>query len=597
MIERLHIRDLAIVEDAQLEFGPGLNVLTGETGAGKSIVLGALGLLVGRRAAAGTVRDGAKEASVEAIFRTDLLPDLERELGTRGFVSARAAQEADTGPASGDGVGRAGPAEEAEDAAAHELVVRRTIAAAGRSRARVAGELVPVSTLAELFDGRVEISSQHSSQALLRPESHARYLDAAGGLGDVVVDVGQHYGVVRGLDAERAELEAAAEERARRLDFLRFQLNEIDDVGLAEGELEELDREHARLAHAEGLHGDAAAAARALAGDDAGDGGAADAIARAERFVEAMSALDASVTPQLERVRALEAELRDLASDLERYADGIESDPAALARLEERIQQVERLRRKYGRSEADILGFRAQVEGELGDVEGADDRLAQIADERASVVDALAKAAAKLTRGRRKAAKMLAKRAQTTLAELDMPKARFEVALEAIANLQQLPDGVSAGPTGAEAPEFRFSANEGEAPRSLQKVASGGELSRVFLAIKNALRPWGANMVLVFDEVDAGIGGRAAERVGRVLAELATEHQVLCITHLPQIAAFATTHFRVQKESARGRTRTVLEAVEGDERVDEIARMAGGAEVSDATRAHARSLIEAARPR
>jgi len=577
VIERLHIRDLAIVEDAQLEFGPGLNVLTGETGAGKSIVLGALGLLVGRRAAADTVRDGAKEASVEAIFRTDLLPELEAELAERGFLSV-----AD------------GEAEEDDGGGGHELVVRRSVAAAGRGRARVAGELVPVATLAELFDGRVEISSQHSSQALLRPESHARYLDAAGGLGPVVEDVRRHYEAVRELDAERAQLEAAAEERARRLDFLRFQLSEIDEVGLGEGELDELDRDHGRLAHAEGLHGDAVAAARALAGDDAGEGGAADGVSTAERHVEAMAALDPGLAPELERVRSLEAELRDLAADLERYADGIESDPGRLAQLEERIQQVERLRRKYGRSEADILGFRAQVASELGEVEGADDRLGEIEALRASAAGALGVAAKKLTKGRQKAARMLAKRAQATLAELDMPKASFSVSLEPIANLQQLPEGVTSGPGGAEAPEFRFSANEGEAPRSLQKVASGGELSRVFLAIKNALRPWGANMVLVFDEVDAGIGGRAAERVGRVLAELATEHQVLCITHLPQIAAFASTHFRVQKESRKGRTRTVLEAVSGDARIDEIARMAGGAEVSEATRAHARALIEAA---
>jgi len=592
VIERLHIRDLAIVEDAQLEFGPGLNVLTGETGAGKSIVLGALGLLVGRRAAADTVRDGAKEASVEAIFRTDWLPELEAELAERGFLTPVDAAEED---------GEEGQEEEAEGGG-HELVVRRTVARAGtkagakagRSRARVAGELVPVSTLAELFDGRIEISSQHSSQALLRPESHARYLDAAGELGGVALRVREHFEAVRELDVERADLEAAAEERARRLDFLRFQLNEIDEVGLAEGELEQLDRDHGRLAHAEGLRGDAVVAARALVGDDAGEGGAADGVATAERHLETMAGLDASLAPQLERVRSLEAELRDLGADVERYADGIESDPGRLAQLEERIQQVERLRRKYGQGEAEILAFRAEVAGELGQVEGADDRLEQIAALRAAAVAELDKAAKKLTKGREKAGRMLSKRAQATLAELDMPKARFTVSLEPIANLQQLPEGVTSGPGGAEAPEFRFSANEGEAPRSLQKVASGGELSRVFLSIKNALRPWGANMVLVFDEVDAGIGGRAAERVGRVLAELATEHQVLCITHLPQIAAFASTHFRVEKETRKGRTRTLLEAVEGDARVDEIARMAGGADVSDATRAHARALIEAA---
>jgi DNA repair protein RecN (Recombination protein N) len=295
--------------------------------------------------------------------------------------------------------------------------------------------------------------------------------------------------------------------------------------------------------------------------------------------------------PQSDRLRDLETELRDAAADLERYVDQVEGDPAQLARLDERIAQVETLRRKYGREEDEIFSFRDQVAAELEGIEGADSRIEALVAERGPCLEALGEASAKLSAGRAKAAKKLARRVQKSLRELAMPEACFRVDLEPIARLTSLPEGVVSGPTGAEAPEFRFSANKGETLRSLHKVASGGELSRVFLAVKNSLRGTGANMVLVFDEVDAGIGGRAAERVGRALAELAETHQVLCITHLPQIAAFADTHFRVSKSTRKGRTHTQIERIDAEERVEEIARMAGGEAVSEATRQHARDLM------
>jgi len=576
MIEALRIDNLGIVEQAELEFGPGLNVLTGETGTGKSMVLGALSMLVGARAASGALREGAEQGVVEAIFRTDGHAELEHELEARGLGE--------------DGVEEAGAG--GATPATHELVVRRSIARSGRSRARVGGQLVPISTLGELFSGRIEISSQHSSQALLRPEAHGRFLDAAGGLLPLREEVRAGYEQVRALDDELAQLREAAEERARQQDFLAFQLAEIEEVGLTPGELDELASEHARLAHAENLRADGSAAAAALSGDDSLSGGSAvDLVQGALRRVEDMSSLDPGLAELLERLRALDAELRDLAADVERYSDGVENDPSRLAGLDERIGEVEKLRRKYGQSEEEILAHRDRIAGELDAIDGADQRIGSIERERVRAQEALADAARRLSAGRSKAGKKLARDVQRSLRELAMPDARFEVALEPAANLANLPDGVASGPTGAEAPEFRFSANKGEAPRSLQKVASGGELSRVFLAVKNALRKSSSNMVLVFDEVDAGIGGRAAERVGRVLAELATQHQVLCITHLPQIAAFADTHFRVSKSERKGRTRVAIERVEADARVDEIARMAGGEEISEATRRHARDLL------
>ena len=576
MIESLRIENVAIVEEAQLEFGSGLTVLTGETGAGKSIVLGARSLLVGARAQRDSVREGADQGVVEALFRTDALAQLEAELGALDLLPAA---EGDVDP--GD---------------AHELVVRRSLAAGGRSRSRIGGQLVPVSTLAEILGGRVEISSQHASQGLLRPEAHGRYLDAAGALEATREAVGEAFESLRALDDECERLASEAEERLRQQDFLAFQLNEIEEVGLEPGELETLDQEHGRLAHAESLRAEGGEALASLGGDDSGGApsGATDAVARALRGAESMLKHDSGLAPWRERLLALDAELRDLAADLERYLDGIEGDPARLRTLEDRIAQVERLRRKYGAREEEIFAQRDRLQAERVSAEGADERLEELRAERPGRVAALTRIAGKLSAGRKKAARKLTQEVQRSLTGLGMPDGRFEVEFAAPAQAGQWPEGAASGPSGAEAPEFRFSANKGEVPRALQKVASGGELSRVFLALKGALRGAGAPMVLVFDEVDAGIGGRAAERVGRALAELAQRHQVLCITHLPQIAVFADRHFRVEKAEARGRVRARIVPLDADGRVEEIARMAGGEAISEATRAHARELLAGA---
>jgi DNA repair protein RecN (Recombination protein N) len=573
LIETLRIENLAIVDEAELELGPGLNVLTGETGAGKSIVLGALSLLVGARAESGTLREGATQGGVEALVRTDGVPALEAELRARDLLAAA----------------------EASDADRHELVVRRTLTATGRSRARVGGQMVPVSTLAELLGERVEISSQHSSQALLRAETHGLLLDEAGGLLDARAEVAARFEAVRDLDEELERLRERAAERERARDFLAFQLAEIDEVGLEPGELATLEADHGRLAHAESLRTDGAEALAALRGDDATDGAAAtDRVAAAVRVLEHMARVDPGLGELVGRLRGLDEELADVARELDRYVDRIDGDPAALARLDERIAQVERLRRKYGRDEESIFARRAELAEELAAVEGADARIGVLEGERGDRLAALDAAARKLSAGRRKAAKKLARAVEAGLRDLAMPEARFTVRLDAPAHRAGWPEGATSGPTGAEAPEFLMSANAGGSLRPLRKVASGGELSRVFLALKNALRQAGGGMVLVFDEVDAGVGGRAAERVGRALADLAAHHQVLCITHLPQIAAFASRHFRVEKSAQAGRTQARVTPLDDAARVEEIARMAGGEAITDTTRRHARALLRAA---
>jgi DNA repair protein RecN (Recombination protein N) len=565
LIETLRIENLAIVESEEIEFGPGLNVLTGETGAGKSIVLGALSLLAGSRASPQVVREGCDEAVVEAVFRTDHLPDLESGLEALGL----AADE-------------------------HELVVQRNVQRGGRSRARVAGQLMPAAVLAELFSGRIEISSQHDSQSLLRPEFQSRLLDTAAKLLPLRSAVAEGYAKLRALDEELAELRAAEMERERRRDFLSFQVGEIDDARLDADEIEALRAERSRLAHAERLREEASAALTLLASDLGGSevSNTADLVSEAIRRLEGIEALDPQLAPLLAGLRATREELRDTATELERYAAGIEADPARLAALDERLAQIEALQRKYGGSIKEILRFRSDAASELERLEGASERAQAIDELRARQAEQLAADAKRLSTGRRKASKRLGGAVESALRELAMPQARFELALEPVA----APDRAPCGPGGLEMPEFRFSSSAGGELLPLRRVASGGELSRTFLAIKSAVREADTGMVLVFDEVDAGIGGRTADRVGRCLAELAGRHQILCITHLPQIAAYATAHFRVEKREVQGRPSVRLLRVEGTERVEEIARMAGGEEVGESTRRHARALIRARSP-
>lgn len=566
MIELLRIEQLALVERVELEFGPGLNVVTGETGAGKSVVLGALGMLAGARTSAAAIREGADEAVVEAVFRTDRLPELEAELAARGL-----------------------PVDD------HELVVRRTVKKNGRSRAQVGGSLVPIATLAELFAGRIEISSQHESQGLLRPEIQSRVLDEFGGLGERCARVQAGVSALCARAEEIARLRGDAEERARREDFLAFQVREIDDARLDVGEVERSYAEHGRLVHAERLRSEAGGAAVRLAGDPAQfeATSATDLVAEVARVVEGLANLDAALVPLAERLWLAQADLCDAAGELERYAAGVEADPARLTWLEERIAQIERLRRKYGATAEEILAYRGRAAQELAGLGGSDERLRKLESEREAEFARVAEDAAALGKGRRRAGKKLAAAVEAALAELAMPAARFEVVLQPV----ETAPGVPCGPNGAEAPEFLFSANTGESPRSLRRVASGGELSRVFLALKNVLRRADTGMVLIFDEVDAAIGGKVADRVGAALGELSGVHQVLCITHLPQIAARGHHHFRVTKFESRGRTMIAVDPLDPEQRVEEIARMAGGEVISEATRRHARSLLSARKGR
>jgi len=560
LIESLRIEGLAIVDRVSLEFGPGLNVLTGETGAGKSVVLGALTLLAGGRSAGKAVREGSDEAVVEGLFRTDACPELEAELARRALAC--------------------------ED---HELVLHRTLSREGRSRARIGGALVPVGTLGELLRGRLEISSQHDSQSLLSPEVHGQLLDRYGGSLALRRELLEIHRRIRELDQEREALASAASARLQRQDYLSFAVREIDEARLDAHEIAELRTLRKRLTHVEKLRAEGGAALARLSGDPSAPDAraAADLVAEASRALSALAPLDAAPAAQGERLAAVLTEMRDVAAEIERWLDGLDADPARLAEADERLHLVERLERKYGGSVEEVLAQRERVAAELAGIEGADARLGEMDALRAKLVAELTKKAGALSKARAKAGEKLAAEVESALRELAMPHASFAVALPRA----PVPDGLPCGPNGYEAPAFAFSANKNEPLRPLREIASGGELSRTFLALKQALREEAEGMVLVFDEVDAALGGEAANQVGRQLAALGARHQVLCITHLPQIAACADVHFRVVKRPRGGRTTVQIERLGPDERVEEIARMAGGRAAGDAAREYARALL------
>lgn len=569
MIELLRIENLALVESVELEFGAGLNVLTGETGAGKSIVLSALALLAGGRVGADALRSGSAEGAVEAVFRMDGHLDVVRDLERRGLL-------AEAPPTSED---------------SPELIVRRTLQSGGRGRVRVGGQLVPVATLAEVFGGQLEISSQHGSQALRHAETHVLALDAYANTTSLREIVAREVARIGELDREQKALRTAEEDRARRLDFLEYQRQELEQEDLDPASIASLEAEHRRLTHGERLAEDLATVSSALTGADDEGISVERALSAAHRALASAVRMDHDLAPLAERLEALASELQDLAVRAADYLADLDIDPARLAEVETRIGRLEKLRRKYGQSALEIGSQRDAIVREIETLTGADARIRELEAERSRRVATANQTAAELSRARAKAAKKLAKAVEGELGDLAMTGARFTVDLEAWSREGASP-GLETGALGRERPQFLFSANTGEAPRPIQRVASGGELSRLFLAIKNSLRRADRNMVIVFDEVDAGIGGAVAERVGRVLAELSTEHQVLCITHLPQIAAFADRHFVVRKEQAGGRTRTCVARVDGEDRIEELARMAGGEKVTEVTRQHARSLLE-----
>jgi len=563
VLRHLRVTNFAILSDVALDFGPGLNVLSGETGAGKSLVVEAVNLLRGGRASADIPRAGTDEAVVEAIFE---VPEDLRER-----VHARLV-EAGLAGADDDGEGTGG-----------ELLVRRLIHRGGRSRTYINGALTTATRLGELGELMVDLSGQHQHQGLVDPRRHAGILDELSGQPELGAAMETAWRELRAVEDAIARLTASAGAggRAERTEVLRFQLEELAGAALREGEDEELGRERSKLASVERLGGGARAAEQLLYG---GDGAAVERLDAALRELERLRAIDVALDEPTRSVAEARILVEDAAARLGAYADHVEGDPERLAEIEERLALLARLKRKYGGQLGDVLARMAALEAELAELDGAAGRLEELDAERGAAERAATARAAALTAARRTAADRLVREVGGSLGELGMGAASLTAAIEPAA----------LGPEGADRVELMLRANRGEEAKPLARIASGGELSRIMLALKLALRRADPVATYVFDEVDAGIGGQAAEVVGQKMRQVAAHRQVLCVTHLPTIAALAHHHFMVSKAEAGGRTETSVRRLEATDRRDEIARMMSGAAVTVEARAHAEAMLAAA---
>lgn len=573
MLLELRIQEFAVIESAAIEFGPGLNVMTGETGAGKSIIVDALTTVLGARAAADLIRTGAPAARAEARFVIE----------ARGPVGLWLEEH-----------GLAGDSGARESGEAYELVVAREITPEGRSRAWVNGRPATVGMLREVGDLLVEVAGQHEGQRLLRPQAHLGLLDAFGG--DAVEDLRAVVGgMVRRRSALRAEQQALVEgerDRLRQIETLRYQVDEIEAARPQPGEEEELSSQRLRLSNAERLSG---AAAEAYAGLYEAEGQAAvDRIGQARGALREAAGLDPALGALAARIGAISEELADVAHELARYSQGVEADPEELARVEERLDMLRRLRRKYGETVEAVLAYRDEAASALARLDASDARIAEIAAEMEVLEQDLVRRCEQLTRLRREAASRLEAGVEQALRSLEMASTRVIVALGSDPDPGGLLLGdrrVAVGPDGVDRVEFLLAANPGEAPRPLARIASGGELSRIMLALRHVLAEAGAVPVFICDEVDAGVGSRAAGSVGGLLAAVGRKRQVLCVTHLPQVASLADRHHWVSKETSGGRTRVRVRALGPQERVEEVARMLGGRRPTQIAREHALELL------
>lgn len=567
MLTLLRVRNFAIIDELEVEFGPGLNVVTGETGAGKSILVAALQLVLGAKGRPEVVRTGAKQAEVEALFDLRRDPSLRERLASIGLE---------------------------DEAEGGELVVRRVIASGGRARAYVNGRLTPRSQLEAIAAGLADISSQHEHHTLADSRSHLEYLDAFGQLEARRERVAAEYATVLRAQEAFDALSGAERDRLDREDLLRFQVSEIDELAPVPGELDELEAERERLRHAHELASAAGGAEDVLY---ARDGSLSEELSRVAQQVREAAEIDPRLAPFASQLEESLSTLEDVAADLGRYARDVQVDPERLAEVEERLDRLGRLLRKYGRTLEAVLAHRDQAAEELEALEHHEERLLELERARDAALQAAAALARKLSEARRKAGAELATRISAELSSLGMGGARVVVELAKLdAKSGGLTvDGARLSARGIDRAEFLIAPNKGEQARPLSKVASGGELSRAMLAIKRTLAGLGPAGLYVFDEVDTGVGGAVAEVIGRKLLEVAEHHQVLCITHLPQIAIYGEPHFHVEKRVSGERTYSEIRRLGEDERIEELARMVGGVNITDRTRAAAAEMLEHAR--
>ena len=577
MLEEIRISSLGVIDSSTLELGPGLTVITGETGAGKTMIVTALGLLLGGRSDAGAVRSGAKAARVEGVVDATRLTDFAGSVEEAG-----------------------GEVEEGR------VLLARTVASEGRSRAYVGGAAVPVATLGELSGPLVAVHGQSDQHRLLQARAQRDALDRFAGaeVAQLLADYRTRYATLDEVERELLDVRTHARERAQEADLLRFGVAEIEAVGPSAGEDAELAAEEARLGFADTLR-TAAEQAREVLSSEEGSADALGAVAAARRQLDGVREHDREAAALADRLAEVAYLLSDVAADVASYSTGIDTDPARLAVVSERRAALTALTRKYGETVEEVLAWAEMSSRRLLELDGTDDRIEELQSDRARLREELAGLGARLSEARATAAQELGRAVTAELGLLSMPHARLAVEVrqhEASAAAEGAREPLEVGgrllrygSSGLDEVEMLLAANTGSEPRPLGKGASGGELSRVMLAIEVVLAGTSPVPTFVFDEVDAGVGGAAAVEIGRRLAQLARTSQVLVVTHLPQVAAYADTHVAVQKASDGSVTSSGLTVLDETGRERELSRMLAGMADSDTALAHARELLEVAR--
>lgn len=552
VLARLHIENAAVIEEADLELTEGLNVLTGETGAGKSILIDCINLVLGERISRDIVRTGAKGALVSALFE-NISPTVSDKLGELGFSCDE------------DG----------------SLLLQRDINQEGRGAGKINGRPATTSMLRDVGRMLVNTHGQHDNQALLSRERHVEYLDSFAGIGRELAEYREAYRAYTAIRSELEKLNMDEAEKARLVDLLSYQTTEIEKAGLQPGEDEELKERRLGIVNFEKIAGAEQEAIVALDGGEESEGACA-LLETAAAALEHAGDYSADLSQLAERLRSAAIEVDEALSDLRSFAEDQSYDPRELDEIENRLDTIYRLEQKYGRTIEDVLAFYEKAKNDLDGIEGADERAVQLR-KKLTEAEALVKRLAKgLTEKRRAAAAAMRDRILAELQFLDMPGVRFETAFEA------LPEP---GPGGGERVEFLISANPGSPPKPLAKIASGGELSRIMLAIKNVLSTHDDIETSIFDEIDTGVSGRAAQKIALKLHEVADGRQVICVTHLAQIAAQADQHVLIEKQIRDNNTYTTLRVLDFEGRKQEIARIIGGADITELTLRNAEEML------
>jgi DNA repair protein RecN (Recombination protein N) len=557
MLQELRIKNFAIIDELDLTFSKGLNILSGETGAGKSIILNAVQLLLGDKATEELIRSSEEEATIEALF----------DISGNWEIRERLKERSQRLPGKGE---------------EGSLLIKRVISRSGRGRGFINGNLATLGMLSEIGEELLSIYGQHEHQSLQKEETHIDILDEFGGLLGIREEFQKHFQKFISLSGEVQRFREEKERRAKEYDLMAFQSKEIETSGIQIGEEEALKEERKVLSHAQKLTAFANASEERLYGEE---GSAVERVRSVLHQGREMAAIDPSLSPPLENLESALIQLEEVSLAFRDYLRRIEINPMRLEEIEKRLEEIDRLKRKYGPTVEEVLLFKKKADEALKSFTSDEERLSKLEVLLGPLQEEVIDLGKKLSGERRRAASDLKRSVEKELGSLGMKKTTFEVHREDEALSLKGMDRV----------EFLISPNLGEDLKPLAKIASGGELSRIMLAMKRILAKIGGRQVLIFDEVDSGIGGAIAEVVGRKLRELSKHHQVICVTHLPQIACFAENHYSVKKEVRAGRTVTLVDRLEKEAVVEEVARMLGGVKVTEKTRAHAKEMIENAK--